>query len=80
MVEFVQWLGRMRDQVGSGDLLARRIGVTAGHISKILAGERVPGFNVFRGAWLAFPEERPTIRRLGMLALFGEDGGNECAD
>jgi len=67
----------MRDRLGSVTAVAEAMGLSLGHVARVLNGERKPGWEMWRGAYNAFPEERPVLRRMLFTMAFGEDG---CED
>ena len=53
---FIIWLREVLDTHGlTQEELADCVGVSSGHVSKLLAGERRPGRKVMEGAAQAFP-------------------------
>lgn len=55
---FIIWLREVLDTHGlTQEELADCVGVSSGHVSKLLAGERLPGRKVMEGAAQAFPYE-----------------------
>ena len=55
---FIVWMKKtMECHELTQEMLAECLGVSPGHVSKLLAGERRPGRKVMEGAAGAFPDE-----------------------